>query len=78
VIRAEGDNGESGSIAFFIVSLGLVVQAVDDAAGELLLGSEIIEIKLRAEQGLATFFIGRLRERMDCWAQSQGICGPGR
>src|ERR1700730_13117500 len=44
VIQGKFDNGESSeSIGFSHCQFGLVVQAFDDAAGELLFGSEIVE-----------------------------------
>ena len=57
MIQSEFNNGESSeSISFSHCQFGLVVQALDDAAGELLFGSEIIEDQFAmAEQGLGDF-----------------------
>ena len=81
MIQSEFDDGEgSESISFSHRQLGLVVQALDDAAGELLSGSEIIEDQFSmAEQGLGDFL-----HRFDARTHNllapiiEEFSGPGR
>ena len=56
----------SEAVGFSHSEFGLVVEALNDAAGELLFGMEIVqdERSVRERSDLAIFFIGSMRERM--------------
>ena len=66
MIEGEFENAEGAeAVGFSHGDFGFVVQALDDAAGKLLLRAEIVEDELAMVRSVrAIFFIGSMRVRM--------------
>jgi hypothetical protein len=72
MIQGDFCNAEGAeAVGFSHGQFGFVVQALGDASGELLFGSEMVEDQFSVgAQGPGDFSVGAMRERMARWHQS--------